>query len=150
MSRIHLLLILSVGLMLTRVGFGDPQSSPSTGLKTIRTEVADAQAQFYRAQEKLSDEQQDDPEVDRLRETAVRKQREGFVAALQIAQAEPQSDVGFEALEWLLLQAPTVYSQPAGKIALELMVKHHAANPNVGRAVARVAYFPPYGLPHDA
>jgi thiol-disulfide isomerase/thioredoxin len=149
MPRTCLHVILAVALTLTGAAFGDDPPSPASRLKAVQTDLADAEAAYWKAREKLPDDREDDPEVDRLREVAVSKQQAGLVAALEIARADPGSEVSFEALEWLLLQAPGVYSRPAGVPALEMMAKHHAANPKVGKAVARVGYYAPYGLPHE-
>lgn len=142
MPRIYFHVMLAVGLALTA------GAAPADRMKAARAEFEAAEAAFYQAREKLADPHQDDPEVDRLAEALAAKQRAAFAEALQVAQADPQSDAGFDALEWLLLRAPAFYSQPAGVPALELMAKHYAADPRVGRAVARVAHFAPYGLPH--
>src|SRR5262249_42529684 len=66
-------------------------------------------------------------------------QADRFLAAVELAKAEPKSAVGFAALEWVLTLQRASYL-PAGKPALELLTKHHAANPKVGKVVALVGY----------
>lgn len=120
----------------------DDASSRAARLKTIESEVASAGAKYEQARAKLPDPLQDDPVVDDLHRAANQKSRAGFAAALEIARADPQSDIGFEALEWLLLNAPP------GKTALELMARYHAGNAKIGRSggIAHLALHPPYGL----
>ena len=138
--------MLSQLLLVVAVTLGaatDDTSSPAARLKSIESEVASAGAKFEEARAKLADPLQDDPVVDDLHRRANDKRRAGFAAALEIARADPQSDVGFEALQWLLLNAPP------DKSVLELITRYHAGNPKIGKsgAIAHVALHPPYGLP---
>ncbi len=71
-----------------------------------------------------------------------KKQQANFDAAVEIARADPKSDAGFAALEWVLETSQAHYL-PAGKPALELLLEHHAANPKIGPGIALLAYLPP-------
>ncbi len=116
-------------------------STPAASLKAVQKEIADADKVFRDAWAKLPDIHQDDPEVEKLFQVYLKKQRAGFVTALEIAKADPKSETAFLALEWLLLQY--AHRSPEGIPALELMAAHHAANPKVGNAIAFVAYYLP-------
>ncbi len=62
-----------------------------------------------------------------------------FLAALDLAKADPKSAVGLAALEWVLT-IPRAYYLPAGKAAMDLVREHHVTNPKVGKIVAAVGY----------
>src|SRR5688500_8488671 len=126
MSRTAACATLVLGMLLSRGAWSDDQPSHAARLKAVQAELESAEAAYWKARESLPEGTEDDPEVDRLGEAAAGKRRVGIAAALEIARAEPQSNVGFDALQWLLLQASGVYSQPAGVPALELMAKHHS------------------------
>jgi len=130
-------------------GMADGPSSGASRLKAIDADVVAADAAVAAARAKLTDPNQEDLDVDRLRDVAAQRHRAGFTAALQIAKEDPLSDAGFGALAWLLGHAPEVYRAPEGPVALQMMARFHSANPKVGAAVARVAHFAPYGFPND-
>jgi thiol-disulfide isomerase/thioredoxin len=69
------------------------------------------------------------------------RQQAAFAAALDVARADPKADVGLEALEWILTN-PQTYSDPAAASALELMTRHHAANPRVGDVLVVLTFYP--------
>jgi peroxiredoxin len=148
---IVVVVIFTWGLAFASSSAAAAEGAPPTAaqFRSARTEFTDAEAAFWQAREKLADPEQDDPASDRLREALLAKRKAVFAMATEIANADPASDAGFEALQWLLLQAPWLYGQPGGPSALELMTKHYAADPRVGPGVARVAYLPPFGTPHD-
>jgi hypothetical protein len=150
MARFLPSMVVALPLVLMSVVTADEQLSGVARIQSIKRDVADAETAWQEARAMLPDSDQDDPRVNRLREIMAQKQRDGMAGALEIARADPQSKAGFEALEWLLLNAPAVYYQPAGKPALELMSQYHATNPQIGRAIARIAYLPPYGHSSDA
>jgi hypothetical protein len=123
----------------------DKPASPALAkekLEAIKKDVADAEAAFRGAWAKLPDPTKDDPGVEKLYQVFIKKQNDGFKTALEIAKADPKSDAGFSALEWLLT-IPRTFHLPEGKEAMELTAQHHAANPKVGKIVAWVGYFPP-------
>jgi thiol-disulfide isomerase/thioredoxin len=112
-------------------------------LKAIETEVKAAETGFRAAWEKQAQPWPMSPEVERLSADYERKREAGRDAALDIARADPASDIGFSALEFIMTDAQA-YGLPVGQAALELMTKHHAANPKIGPSVARLGYYPPY------
>jgi thiol-disulfide isomerase/thioredoxin len=142
MFRSLLPLAITVGLTLIVAIRADDTLTPAARLKAIQKEVADAETAFRDAWAKLPDLHQEDPEVEKLFQAFRKKQLAGFDSALEIAKANPKSDTGFAALEWLLT-TPLAYQLPSGKQALELMAEHHAANPKVGKSLAILAYYPP-------
>jgi thiol-disulfide isomerase/thioredoxin len=122
----------------------DPPT-PAEKLKAIRKDVADADTAFRDAWAKLPDPHQDDPHVEELYKRFDEKQKAGFIAALEIAKADPKSDTAFDALEWLLMTPRAYYFPPGvGKAAFELLATHHVANPKIGRGIATLAYVPPH------
>ena len=89
----------------------------------------------------------DDPGVVQTGNVYRQRKAAAYQAIFDIAGADPTSATGFESLEWLLLQAPEIYREPAGKPALEMMKRYHAANADIGKAIAQIGYYPPLGLP---
>jgi thiol-disulfide isomerase/thioredoxin len=140
--RRRLTLALAFGLTLTAPAAAENKATPAERLKAIRKELADAEAAFRRAAEPLGDSAADEKKAEELLGALSRKQAEEFAAALELAQADPKSGVGFDALEWLLT-TPRSYYLPPGKAAFELMAEHHAANPKVGKVIGVLAYVPP-------
>jgi peroxiredoxin len=129
--------VLGIGMVSIGAALAEEKPTPAARLKAIQTEVADAEAAVRAAWEKL----QDDPQVDKLAKVHSEKVRAGMAAAYEIAKADPTSDVGFAALEWLLL-TPSAYYLPSGKPAIELMRDHHTGNPKIGKSIAVLAYYP--------
>jgi thiol-disulfide isomerase/thioredoxin len=129
------------GLILAGAALAGERPTPSQRIQALKQEIADAETRFRDAWAKLPDPHQDDPEVEKLYKAFEEKQRAGFVTALEIAQADPSSEAGFAALEWLLLN-PRTYHLPSGKAALELLAQHHAGNRQLGKALAVLAYYP--------
>jgi thiol-disulfide isomerase/thioredoxin len=123
----------------------DDTPTPAERLKTIRKEVADAEATFRAAWAKLPDPNQDDPKVEELYKKFGEKQEAGFKEAVEIAKADPKSDTAFDALEWLIMTPRAYYFPPGiGKTAFEMLTTHHVANPKIGRGIAILAYYPPH------
>ncbi len=142
MSRTPFVFALTLGWVLTGAAPADDKATPAERLKVIQKEVADAETAFRDAWAKLPDIHQEDPEVEKLFQAFRKKQLAGFEAALEMAKAEPKSDMGFAALEWLLT-TPLAYHLVCGKQGMELMAEYHAANPKVGKTIATLAYYPP-------
>ena len=142
MFRTLLPLAITLGLFLTLPVRAEDKPTPAARLQAIQKEVDAAEKAFRDAWAKLPDIHQEDPEVEKLFQAFRKKQVAGFETALEIAKANPKSDAGFAALEWLLT-TPVAYHQPIGKQAMELMAEHHATNPKVGKAIAMLAYYPP-------
>jgi|SRR5579883_161138 len=115
--------------------------SPAERLAAIRREVATAEAEMKTAVAAAKGKA-DDPAVAAAVKRFTAAQAAGLAAAVELARADPASDTGFSAVEWVLTTPPAYY-QPAGKAALELAAAHHAADPRVGKSVAWVGYHPP-------
>jgi peroxiredoxin len=139
--------LLVIGLLAGGALAADDANSPTARLRAIQERVAVADQAVAAARARQADPNADDPKVNELSQSARRMREAAFDDAIRIAQNAPQSDTGFEALSWLLSNAPGVYASPAGVTALELMTRYHAADPRVAAAVSRVALYPPYGLP---
>lgn len=121
----------------------DDQPSPAHRLDAIRTGVADAEAAFRGEWEKQKpDYWPMSPKVEQLQRAYESKRQAGRLAALEIAKLRPESDTGYDALEWVLTDVQ--YGDGTGKAALELMTEHHAANPKVGKVAALLGYYPPH------
>src|SRR5262245_45770812 len=134
--------VLATAFGLAAVVSADDNADRAAKLKAIQKEVADADATFRKAWAKLRDPHQDDPEVEKLYEAFQAKQKAGFAEALAIAQAAPDSEAGFDALEWLLT-TPRAYDLPVGKPAMELLAAHYSEDQRIGKAVAILAYYLP-------
>jgi peroxiredoxin len=113
----------------------DSKSIPIAKLDGIKKAIIDAQTAYHKATSALPDTPEGDKQASQLFEEFDKKEAAAFLAALELATAEPKSDTSFDALEWILT-APRSYSQPVGKMALELVIRHHAANPKIGKIVA--------------
>jgi hypothetical protein len=130
----------------TTAAFGeDPQPTPAAKLETIQKDVNDAQAAFYKAVQTLP---QDAPESQKKAQELYtefeKKQKDGFMAAVELAKTDPKSETAFAALEWVLT-TPRAYYLPAGKAALEMANEHYSADPKIGKVVAWVGYYFPRG-----
>ncbi len=103
-------------------------------LAALKREDAVAQQETMKKYQEMTAEEKDGKKVDALFEEAERGQITRYEAALSIVKADPKSEAGFDALEWLLT-IPRVYHLPQGKPAMELAAEHHAANPKIGKVV---------------
>jgi hypothetical protein len=113
--------------------------SSADRLEAIQKEHKAAEAAYFKADEALADTPEGRMKAETLWKDYDKGQAHRFLAAVELAKADPKSAVGFAALEWVLT-IPRAYYMPAGKPALELLTKHHAANPKVGQVVALVGY----------
>lgn len=134
-------LLLSLGVAAFAEG---PPQTPAAQLEAIQKEVKEAQAAFNKAAQAIPDTPEGQKQADALRQDFDKKQSAQFMAAVELARADPKSETGFASLEWVLT-IPRSYYVPAGKAALELMTAHQAANPKVGKTVAWVGYYLPEG-----
>ena len=116
-----------------------PKVSPSDRLAALQKEQKEAEAAYYKAATATPDTPAGALKDKELWKDFDKGQADRFLAAVDLAKADPKSDVGFSALEWVLL-SPRSYYLPAGKPALELVKKHHAANPKVGKIVAMLGF----------
>ncbi len=127
---------------LAAVATAADKPTPAERLKAVQKDVADAETAWRQAMLNRSDTDKPDAALLKLTKTYGEKLKAGFTTAFEIARADPKSDTAFRALEWLLMR-PQTYYQPFGKSALELMAQHHAANPQIGKTIAILAYYPP-------
>ena len=125
--------------------------TPAERLQAVRESVDAAEKHYHKAAEALGDTEADQKKAAQLFKAFDTAQEAGFVAALELAKADPKSDAGFDALDWLV-STPRAHYKPVGKPALEMMAKYHAADRRVGRPVAVVAALcpPEKSPPHDA
>ena len=119
----------------------DEQPTPAERVAALKAEVAQAEKEFTDAWEKLPDNV-DDREIDKIRATFKKKRSAAFDEVLKIAQADPASPAAFAGLEWLL-EDPKAYYTSGFATALTLLIEHHAANPELGRGLSIIAYYPP-------
>jgi hypothetical protein len=117
-------------------------------LAALQKEYKAAETAYYKADEGVPDTPEGRKKSQELWKAYDKAQADRFMAAVTLAKADPKSDAGFAALEWVLT-IPRAYYLPAGKPALELVAQHHAANPRVGKIIAWVGYFRP-GKESDA
>jgi hypothetical protein len=121
-----------------------PSSGPalSVRLAVIKKTHAAAQAAYFKAAEALPNTSEGEKKGEELWAAFDKDQAAQFMAAVDLAKTEPKSDVGFDALEWVLT-IPRAYYLPAGKPAMDLMTEHHAANPKIGKVVAWIGRLRP-------
>jgi hypothetical protein len=122
------------------VAADDKPKSPAERLEAIKTEHKAAEDAYYKAARALGETPEDQKKYEELFKAFDKGQADRFAAAVEIARAEPKSDAGFAALEWVLT-IPRAYYLPPGKTALELAAEHHAANPKVGKIIAWAGNF---------
>jgi peroxiredoxin len=133
---------LVVALTLTSFGAASEKPTPAERLRAARKEAADAQAALVTARQQTPDPSQPDDAMKKLFAAWVAKLEAGLATAREIAKADPKSDAGFDALEWLLSAAGT-HSLPSFKASLELVAEHYLTSPKVARLIATLAYYPP-------
>lgn len=118
----------------------EPPRAPAAKLEAIKKEASDAQAAYTKGTQALPPTPEGNKKAIELFREFDKRQSDAFAAAVALAAADPKSETGFAALEWLLT-IPRVYVLRIGKTTLELTAKHHAANPKVGKLVAEVGHF---------
>lgn len=140
----------ALAAVLNLAAAADPPETPAAKLETIRKEAKEAQDAYYKAVEALPDNPESAKKAQELFKAFDKKQTDGFMAAVELARADPKSETAFAALEWVLT-TPRSYYVGAGKPGLELATEHYAADPRIGKAVAWVEkYFPRgQGAPED-
>jgi hypothetical protein len=116
-----------------------PKTSPAERLAAIQKNHKEAEAAYEKSTAALPDTPEGKKMVQELWHAFDKKQADLFQAAVELARVDPKSDVALSALEWVLT-IPRAYYHPAGKSALQLATKQHAANPKVGKIVAWVGY----------
>jgi hypothetical protein len=124
-------------------GKDDAAKTPLEQVQALKKEVAAAESELYKTLQDLDDKKKVDVEKSRkLYQEFSKKQEAAFAKALAIAKADPKSDAGFAALEWLLT-TPRAYYLPVGKPAMELAAEHHAANPKIAPVVRMLGRLTP-------
>jgi hypothetical protein len=113
----------------------DPAPPAADGLAGIQKQYEEARSAYLKAFESLPDTPAGRKSAGELWKGYDKKQAELFLAAVELARAEPRSDAALRALEWVLT-TPRSYYHPAGKSALRLATEYQAANPKVGKIVA--------------
>jgi thiol-disulfide isomerase/thioredoxin len=116
--------------------------SPADRLASLQKEQKEAEVAYHKAAAATPDTPAGALKDKELWKDFDKGQSDRFLAAVDLAKADPKSDVGFSALEWVLL-IPRSYYLPAGKPAMELVAKHHAANPKVGKIIAKLGFYLP-------
>src|SRR5712691_4426638 len=121
----------------------DSKTPPAERLAALQKEHKEAETAHRKDVEALPDTDEGNKKAEELWKEFDKKQSARFMAALEIAKADPKSDVGLSALEWVLT-IPRSYHLPVGKPALEFAAEHYAAHPKVGKIVSWVGYFAPH------
>jgi hypothetical protein len=122
----------------------DAAKTPLEQVQAIKKELVAAESEFYTTLQDLDDEKKEDVEKSqKLYKEFTKKQEAAFAKALEIAKADPKSDAGFAALEWLLT-TPRAYYVAVGKPAMELAAEHHAANPKMAPVVRMLGRLTPH------
>jgi hypothetical protein len=113
-----------------------PPDTPSAKLDALEKEAEKIQKAAYEKYEKLSEaDKKDEKKVKDLFEAADKEALKLYTTALDLAKADPSSDVGFKACQWILSRY-TPDDNEQSKAAAGLVTQHHAANPKVGELVA--------------
>ncbi len=124
--------------------------TPVGKLAAIQARVAAAEKAYAAAAEKLPDTPEGQKAADALFKAFDAAQQEAFAAAVKLAEADPESEVAWKAVEWLLL-TPRSYYTPVGGPAFALAAKYHADRPGIDRVVLRAARHGPHvGMPEYA
>src|SRR5262245_45206152 len=119
------------------VGADDPKSKASAADRLAELQKAHkaARAKFSKDREATDDTPEGQKKCGELWKAFVKGLADRVLAAVDLAKADPKSADALTALEWVLT-IPRAYYVPAGKLAMELVTEHHAANPKVGKIVA--------------
>ena len=110
----------------------DNPSSPAEKLAAIKKQHMDVEVAFRKEMDALPETPEGEKKAEVLYKEFDKGQAERFMAAFAITKADPKSDAGFAALEWVLT-TPRAYQLPVGKPALELATEHYADNPKIGK-----------------
>ena len=137
MIRVSLALVLACG-----VAVADDKQSPADKLAAIQKAHKDAEAAFRKSTQDIKNDAEGQKKYGELYKDYDKGQGDRFMAAVEVAKADPKADVAIPALEWVLT-IPRSYYLPAGAAAMDEVTKHHAANPKVGKLTAWVGNFPP-------
>ena len=117
--------------------------SPADKLAAIQREYREAEAAYDKAVKSLPDTPEGEANSVKLSKQFDKQQQDLFMAAVELAKANPKSQVGCSALEWALKE-PRGYHVSSGPPALELMSRQYADNPGIGNIIALLAYYLPW------
>ena len=117
--------------------------SPQEQLDVIRAESKAATAAYFKETNALPDTPEGSKKSNELFKAYDKGQAARFLAAVELAKANSDSDLGLESLEWVLT-TPRSYYLPAGKIAMELATEKYAAHPKIGKLIATLGWVPPH------
>jgi thiol-disulfide isomerase/thioredoxin len=141
MTRVGLPFLLL--LCATAVADDGKPATPAEKLATIKKQHEDAEAEYRKEVTSLPETPEGEKKAGELWKSFDAAQAARFAAAVEIAKADPKSEVAMAALEWVLT-IPRSYHLPAGVPAMELAAEHHAANPKVGKTIAWLGYYAPH------
>ena len=140
MNRIWRVVVLLLAHLATASGAAPaPQTTPADQLAVLRKKHLEAEEAFSKAQRRLPATPEGNKKLGELVKESDEKHAGLYLAALDLAKADPKSAVGLEALQWMLT-IPRVYYLPDGKAAIDLVREHHVMNPKVGKIVAAVGW----------
>jgi thiol-disulfide isomerase/thioredoxin len=132
---------------ISSVAFADdekaqPMVSGTDKLVVIQQEYKEAKAAYYKARQSLPDTPDGNTNGQELLKKFEKKEIDLFMAAVELARANPKSEVGFSALEWVI-NTVTGFALTSGPPTLEIMTSQYAENPKIGKVVAVVSYYLP-------
>lgn len=122
-----------------------PADTPAAKLAALKKEateskeVRDAEEKLFKQIDGLAESKDRRTKVTELLNAHEQKKSKWYQAALELAKSDPKSDVGFEALEWIISNQYFESSESIGKPALALMIEHYATDPKVGSTVFLLA-----------
>ena len=120
----------------------DKPATPAEKLASIKKQQDNAQAEYFKTMKGLPETPEGEKKAEEVWKSFDATQAARFAAAVEIAKADPKSDSGLAALDWVLT-TPRSYYLPAGITAMELATEHHAANPKIGKTIAWLGYYTP-------
>jgi thiol-disulfide isomerase/thioredoxin len=137
----HLILLFAVASGTYADGVKDGQTaSPAGQLSAIQQEYTNSENVYQKAVQSLPDTPDANDRRRDLSQQLAREQVDLFMAAVTLAGANPKSDAGLAALDWMLNTAGD-FSLPAVNAGLDLMTRQYADSPKIGTTVANLAYY---------
>ncbi len=138
-------IVAAVGLLTasaTVVATADDKSKPADRLAALKKEAKQADDELNKEFAKLGESKEDQAKGEKLYKAHTDKAAKWIEAAVDLAKADPKSDVAIDAVVWILTETPW-FGQPAGKAALELARDHQAASPKMAKVVMSLRYAQP-------
>jgi thiol-disulfide isomerase/thioredoxin len=118
-------------------------TTPAEKLAALKKQQEEGEAAVRKEMLALLDTPEGQKKAGELYKSFDAAQAARFAAAVEIAKADPKSDAGFAALEWVLT-IPRAYHLPAGISAMQIASEHHAASPKIAKMIAWLGYYPPH------